>query len=369
MILKESENYAFYNRFAHEILEIFMRIYLVVGVFGLVLFLALISLYSKLTRYLVALFNPFINLYVLLILILTFLFYVYYITWDKSKSPFLRWSHATLGIGIVFIATILMMIGNSWNSFMMSPAGIDYRGYFLGNYRHLLHSAIWNPINVHRFLGNLVFASSVLGAYSAYSAFNSTQLNDRAHYDRASLTTFMVTVFSLFAMPFAGYWLDREIYAYRQQMGITLHAGLLAWSFVLLATGVGLILVAANYYIWQRIETMKEGRRYQNQIKYLFFMLTVCFLIYVTPRRSVITAEELKALGGMLHPVVKNFGVESAKEAAINIAIAITMWSILLWWRTRYIVKQATPWIDSLLTGLFVAGGINIIWLGIYGYY
>ena len=40
--------------------------------------------------------------------------------------------------------------------FMMSPAGVDAEGRYLGNVWHLLHSALWNPLNVHRFLADIM---------------------------------------------------------------------------------------------------------------------------------------------------------------------------------------------------------------------
>ena len=51
---------------------------------------------------------------------------------------------------------------------MMSPAGVDEHGRYLGNVWHLLHSALWNPLNVHRFLADIMSGGAVVIAYSAY---------------------------------------------------------------------------------------------------------------------------------------------------------------------------------------------------------
>ena len=262
-----------------------------------------------------------------------------------------------------------MMLANSWSTFMMAPSGVDAQGRFFGNYYHLLHNALWNSFNVHRFSGNLIFSSAVIGAYTAYQAMKSKADDKRAYYDWASSLTLLSTLFAFFTVPFGGYRLFLKIYEYRQQMGITLSGGLLAWILYILAMVVGLLFLAVNYSIWQRIDAVGEGKRYERQKTIAFFLLFVCLLVYITPHTPVMTGLELKKIGGQQHPIIANFGVESAKQTAINIMIAVTIWTLILWWRTKYKATTNHSWIDALLVGLFIAGGINIIWLGIYGFY
>jgi hypothetical protein len=58
---------------------------------------------------------------------------------------------------------------------------------------------------------------------------------ERAHYDWMGYVAMFIAVLFLIPLRFAGYWLMREVYAYRQQMGITLMGGLLAWLFIIQA--------------------------------------------------------------------------------------------------------------------------------------
>jgi hypothetical protein len=80
-------------------------------------------------------------------------------------------------------------------------------------------------------------------------------------------------------------------------------------------------------------------------------------------------AAELVAIGGQQHPVVGNYGTEASKQVAVNIMTAVTMWSVLMWWRSRYHLTPGRSKIDAALIGLFVVGAANIIWIGIIGYY
>ena len=66
---------------------------------------------------------------------------------------------------------------------MMSPAGVDEQGRFLGNIWHVIHTALWNPLNVHRILGNMAFGGGVVAAYAAYKFLAAKTDEDRAHYD------------------------------------------------------------------------------------------------------------------------------------------------------------------------------------------
>jgi len=65
----------------------------------------------------------------------------------------------------------------------MSPAGVDEQGRFLGNIWHVIHTALWNPLNVHRILGNMAFGGGVVAAYAAYKFLAAKTDEDRAHYD------------------------------------------------------------------------------------------------------------------------------------------------------------------------------------------
>lgn len=260
-----------------------------------------------------------------------------------------------------------MMISNAWASFMVSPAGIDESGHYLGNLWQAIHTALWNPTNVHRFASHLVLAASVIAAYSAYQAWTTNDLEEKARYDWISSHSFLVMIFALFTIPFGAYWLQREIYAYSQQMGITLLGGLLAWLGLIRVVIVGGLFFGINYYLWQRIDGAVPGKRYNHYAKYVFLILSLCFVVYITPHTMIMTPLELKQMGGQQHQVLGNYGVESAKNAAVNIMIIVTMWSLILW--RKSLIQMANQTFDWPLAICFLVGATNIIWLGIYGYY
>jgi hypothetical protein len=168
-------------------------------------------------------------------------------------------------------------------------------------------------------------------------------------------------------IPFGGYWLSREIYAYRQQMGITMFGGLIAWLGIVLVILIGALVIAMTYYLWQRIGAESGGERFRYQAKYVLMVITVAFLVYITPHTMVMRAAELKAIGGQQHPVIGNFGVESAKQWAINMMLAAMIWSLLVWWRSKYAEPRSR--LSIVLGALFVVGSANLLWISVMGYF
>ena len=153
-----------YDQLAYDFIKISLTAYSVTAILGGLLIFSFITLYSGFFAYLASLFRPFMHIYALLFLAESGTLYIYYYGWKRMEEGFLKWVHATLGILLNLFGTTLMMLANSWLAFMMSPAGVDEKGHFLGNYSHLLHTALWNPINVHRFIGNLVFGGGIAAA-------------------------------------------------------------------------------------------------------------------------------------------------------------------------------------------------------------
>ncbi|MBI3355825.1 MAG: hypothetical protein HY038_03475 [Nitrospirae bacterium] len=89
--------------------------------------------------------------------------------------------------------------------------------------------------------------------------------------------------------------------------------------------------------------------------------------VYITPHTLVMTPRELLQMGGQQHQVLGNYGVESSKNAAISIMMVTTMWSFVLWGKSRF--RNTSRSIDRFIAVAFLAGAANILWLGIYGYY
>ncbi len=359
-----------YDRFATEIFRfIVLALGLAAGLGGF-LFISLLVLYHDLTMYLTSVFRPIFLVYGALVIGFTLLTYGYYYSWDKMQGGVTKWLHVSMGVMVNLIGIVLTMLGNAWSSFMLSPAGVAEHGEYLGNIWHVLHTALWNSLNVHRIASHILLGAVVVAVYGAYRALTAQSLEERQHYDWLSCVAFFFGVVALMTMPFGGYWLMREIYAYRQQMGITLLGGLLAWLGVVLVMVMGLLFFAINYYLWQRIDAAGGSPRYGRYAKYVYAILSLCMMVSITPHTIVMTPLELQQMGGQQHGVLGNFGVESAKSTAAWLMIIVTLWSWVLWGRCcipTQMLNQSRR--DLFLVATFIVGAANILALGIYGYF
>jgi len=359
-----------YDRFATEIFRfIVLALGLAAGLGGF-LFISLLVLYPDLMMYLTAVFRPMFLMYGGLVIGFTLLTYGYYFSWESMQGGLLKWLHASLGVMVNGIGIVLTMLGNAWSSFMLSPAGVTEHGGFLGNMWHVLHTALWNPLNVHRIASHILLGACVVAVYGAYRAMTAHSFEERQHYDWLSCVAFACGVVALFTMPFGGYWLMREIYAYKQQMGITLLGGLLAWLGVVLVMAMGLLFFAINYYLWQRIDATGGSPHYGRYAKYVYAILALCMMVAVTPHTIMMTPLELQQMGGQQHGVLGNYGVESAKSTAAWLMIVVTLWSWVLWQRCRVLHQVfGNNRRDWFLLVAFIVGAVNILALGIYGYF
>lgn len=367
LMVRTHESTQRYDSYAYEVLRLVVLALSAAAALGGLLLFGLLALYPDLTQYLASVFRPFFLGYGLLLIVFNAVVYLYYSTWQRMSAGLSKWAHASLGVLAGSLGTLLVLISNAWGSFMLSPAGVDEQGRFLGNYWHVLHTATWNSFNVHRIAGHIVFGAAVISAYAAYWALTVKTSEERVRYDRMAYMAALATMFVLFTFQFGGSWLMREIYGYRQQMGITLLGGLLAWLGIVLAGLFGSLFLGINYYLWQRIHAEDEGVGYSRHAKYVFLILAACMAVYITPHTMVMTPQELLQMGGQQHQVLGNYGVESAKNAAINTMMVATMWSFVLWGKSRF--RNVSRSIDRFIAVAFLVGVSNILWLGIYGYY
>jgi hypothetical protein len=272
-----------YDGLARDLAKVALLALSVTAVVGSLMLGMFLYLYPSFMRYMGGTFKAFMPAYAVVFLGESLLLILYYYSWNCMAEPGLKWIHAAVGILTNIFGTALLLLANSWAAFMMSPAGVDAQGRFLGNGWHLLHSALWNPLNVHRFLADIMSGGAVVLAYACYRFFTSKTDGERAYFDWVGYIFLFVTVCALLPMPIAGYWLMRSVYAFRQSMGVTMMGGLLTWLFVVQALLIGALLLGVNYYIWQSMARIKGGDRYQTYYQFLVGALTLALFIWLTP--------------------------------------------------------------------------------------
>ncbi|MDQ3346853.1 MAG: cytochrome ubiquinol oxidase subunit I [Acidobacteriota bacterium] len=354
-----------YDRLAHEFSKLLSVSFSLTATFGAALTFMLIILYPKFTNYLMSVFSPTFLPYVLLFLAEAFFLYTYYYGWGKFH-PLV---HLGLGLGLNVVGTGIMLIANSWLTFMMSPRGISDSGAVI-SVVDAIYNYTWMPINVHRFIANVAFGGSVAAAYAAFKFLQAETDEERAHYDWMGYIGNFIAIIAFLPLPFAGYWLAKEIYAYSQTLGLTMMGGAFSWLFIIQAVLIGNLFLAANYYLWLGMGRVAGAQPFQRFVKYLLAAIVLCFMIWATPRSIIATVSEVRAMGGSAHPVLGFLGVMSAKNTAVNILILTTFMSFLLYRRTGKIATVA--WAKTghaVQLSIFAAAAIFVVFLGVYGYF
>jgi cytochrome bd-type quinol oxidase subunit 1 len=354
-----------YDRLAYEFTSLLSPAFAMTAAFGGVLTLLLIVLYPKFTTYLLGIFSPTLLPYFVLLFAEAAFFYTYYLSWGKV-GPRL---HLFLGLCLNLVGTALMFIANAWLTFMTSPNGISEKGALISIW-DAVQNYTWMPINIHRLIANVAFGGSIAAAYAAFQFLNAKTDAERAHYDWMGYIGNFVAVCGLLPLPFAGYWLASEIYAFNQTMGITMMGGAFSWLFIIQAILIGNLFLGINYYLWLgmgRVEGKKAGR---PLIPVLLGVITLCFIVWATPRSPITTPEEMAAMGGSSHPVLGFLGVMSAKNTAVNLIILATFVSFLLYRRTGK--KPTARWAkvgNAVQAGFLVLAAAIVLFFGIYGYF
>lgn len=357
-----------YDWLAHEFMKLTFAAFSATALLGGALTFFLLTLYPRFFGYLAGIFGPTMWVYAGLFFLETFTLYLYYYGWDWLAGS-RKGIHLLLGVLLNLWGTALLFVANSWVTFMVSPRGVDEAGK-LTSLWGAIDNYTWMPINVHRLIANVTFGGAIAAAYAAVRFLGAKSDEERAQYDWMGYIGNFVALSSLLFLPFAGYWLGREIYAFNQTMGITMMGGFLSWLWVVQAMLIGVLFLGSNYYLWLGMERIPGSERYRKFIPYMIMVLAAGFMVWATPRSLVVSLEETRAMGGTHHPALGLLGVMSAKNTAVNLMILTTFLSFLLYRRANKV--SGKPWAKTgkTIQGVLLAVAAAVVtFYGVYGYF
>ena len=292
-------------------------------------------------------------------------FLVLWGTYSYAAGP--KTFHVFFGVLLNICGIAVMVIANSWGPFMMSPTGFDSVGEFIGNTWGAVSTPLWRPLNLHRLMGNVAFGGFIVGAYAAVRFLASDDKEDRAYYDWMGYVGNFIGISGLLLIPFAGYYLGREIYSYSPVMGNDAMGGFLSWNFVMQAVLIGSLFICVNFYLWTGMERIEGAERYRPYVKYILAALALSFLVWVIPHNLPVRPEEAAAMGTQYHPVLKYLGLMPAKNAAVNFILLSTYWSFMLYRRAnkgelaRFREAGAMRWV--VVGVLLATGALATAWV------
>ena len=324
-----------YDEMAHEFTKLLSAAFATTAALGGLLGFLLYGLYPTFMRHLTGVFHESMYIYALLFFGETFSLYIYYYSWDRLAGR--KWLHIAVGFVLNFFGIAIVLVANSWASYMMSPVGLDPDTLaFDGDSWGAFANPLWLPLNIHRLLANIVFGGFVVAAYSAVRFLVTSKSDEeRAHYDWMGYVGNFVGVLALIPLPFAGYYLGREVYSVSPVMGNNMMGGAFSWTFILQALLIAMIFLAANYYFWTSMDRIQGSDRYSGSIKWMLLALLAAFAVWMTPHNLPLSAAEQIRIGGQYHPVLKYLGLMPAKNAVVNLIILTTFANFLIYRRAN----------------------------------
>ncbi|MCK4846149.1 MAG: cytochrome ubiquinol oxidase subunit I [Deltaproteobacteria bacterium] len=360
-----------YDRLAREFIRVSTTAHIFTVALGIVFAIALFFFYPKFMGYMTDIFSPTFFFYIAIFLIDAVLLYVYCFRWKAMSKGRSKRVHILIGFTLNITGTAIMFIANAWTTFMMTPAGVDRYGVLKAGLFEAINNPLWHPMNLHRFIANIAFGGAIVAAYAAYRFLSARRKEERAHYDWMGYTASIISIAALLPLPFAGYWLTAEIYAYSQEMGMGLMGGIFGWVFVVQAVLIGALFLAVNYYLWCGLERVFGGRRYLPYVKYIAVAVAVSFLVWLTPHNPILSPTESAAMGGSYHPLLAPLGLMPAKNIAVNIMILATFISFIFYRRApREAVHKRAGSLKAIQAAVMTAAVVNIIFVGVYyGYF
>lgn len=336
-----------FDKLAHDFTKLLAAAFSTTAAFGGLLAFSLFALYPTFMSHLSDVFSPSYAWYGLLFFAEAFTMYFYLYSWNRLRGARKKW-HLLAGVLLNLFGVAVMLIANSWVSFMMSPPLAEVEAQtgailssglnpltleWTGTLWEAINNPLWTPLNIHRFIGNIAFGGFIVGAYAAVRFLNSKDEQTRAYYDWMGYMGNFIGVAALIPMPFAGYYIGREVYSYSAVMGNNMMGGTFSWTFIMQAILIGALFIGANFYLWSGMSRIPGSERYSKYIKWLDVILIVCFAIWMTPHNLPLTPSEQAIIGGQFHPTLKFLGLMAAKNAVINFIIVATFLSFLIYRR------------------------------------
>ena len=401
-----------YDRMAQEFIKLCMGAFSTTALLGGVLVFILIWCYPKVLNKMSGIFGPTMIFYVILFFGETFTLYLYSYGWDKMQGRFKGW-HLFLGVLLNVWGTAIMFVSNTWLTYQTSPAtqfrklsdetkaawleqtlaqnpeltraevleGVtgatviplhnETTGEFLANVWEAVNNFTWMPVNIHRLIGNIAFGGSIVAAYAAFRFLVAKTKEEKAHYDWMGYNGNFIALCGLIPLPFAGYWLGREIYLFNTTMGVNMMGALFSWLFIIQAVMIGILFIGANYYLWSGMGRIEGAEIYARYRPYMIAIIVICLGIWMTPRwlDKISSASEISAMGGANHPLLKDFGLMSAKNTVVNIVILTTFLSFLFYRRSGKTSTASWKGLGNIvISAIFFLGVVSIVVIGIVGF-
>jgi len=241
----------FYYRFAQGIAKISVVVFSIGALFGVGLVALLIGLFPDFWSLGVNIFFWPLVMEVVLFLLEGLFLYMYYYTFDRLQGT---GGHVAIGALAFLFSSGTMIIINGVGGAMLTPQGLGAAPFdrsFTGLY---LANPTWFPLTLHRWFGAISFIGFGAAAIAAYAYGRVQDAERQRFFDWAGGWGVRFALIPLIAMPFIGFLYLNTIAGAAKDAFVALTQGDLRWAFNIQVVLLGLLFVAANFYLARRTQ-------------------------------------------------------------------------------------------------------------------
>ena len=354
------------DRIAYDFTKLFTLAYTLTAIMGSIFLISLPTMYPKFIAYMMKILGPTWWLYLIVMYCEVLVCYYYFYSWNRMKDR--KGFHVFLGVLLNVFGVLILLITSTWVGFMTTPSGVNAEGELVSRWG-AIHTHMWLPLSLHRFIANIVFGAGIAAAYAAFRFITAKTEEEKAYYDWMGYTSAIISIGVSLLLPGVGYLLGVEIYSFNEQMGIQLMGGFFAWLWVMQAILIGAILFFINYYLWISLHKMPGGERYFKYVKFLFLVLLVGYAVWLTPHDIALSLEEARRTGAY-HPALGKLGVMAAKNTAVILSYLATFLSFAIFRMSNK--EPSVAWAKAghaMRAGIIVISSVAVLALGIFSYY
>lgn len=241
-----------YDRLAKSMVFFVMILFSPGAALGTGIPMFIIGLYPEFwARWTNLFFWPLIVQFVFFTLEVVFLFFFYYLLWDRLQDR--KRLHIFFGVLTALFGLAIQFIWDGLGSYMTTP-GFDLPRVNepVGWSAAAFFNPSFAPLFLHRFFGNISYSMLLTGGVFALKRWRQKDPQEKAYFGFAADLTFTVGFLAFFAMPFAGWFFAKVMQLHAPVAFYAVMGGHTAPHFTIKMGLVSLMLLLGGGYLFSR---------------------------------------------------------------------------------------------------------------------
>lgn len=243
-----------YDRFARSLIWFALIIFSPGAALGTGIPMAIIGLYPEFwARWSNLFFWPLIGQFVFFTLEVIFLFFFYYLVWDRWQGAKKK-LHMWMGVIAAFWGVLIQFVWDGVGAYMTTPNGVDLPGALeaVGFSAQAFFNPSLLPLFLHRFFGNISYTMLLVGGIFAVKFLRAKDPGEHEYFKFASDLAFKVGFIAFFAMPVIGWYYSKTLEAAAPVAFHAIMGGHTAPYFYAKMIGIAFFVAVGSMYVFVR---------------------------------------------------------------------------------------------------------------------